>query len=260
MPEKRPYLAVDEILAPGDCLVSPSGKYVAFLQDSGQLGLCFTVEGSSTPDWDRCYWRSPAAPGSQPWGIMQEDGNFVLYNGPRETDPDHPTVAYFASDTNVNRAFVTAVLDDGNLVVCTGTPGDPEEIVWSALPQIAAECKFMQNYRVTVPVNGGPEVLAIRNKAGAIELFTLGTGGDIYTFWPDTASETGYSQAALTSGLKAGHLAGGADAAASVVSPRPPARHGPRRCSIRLSRGAASTPAARRCYRTLPAAGDTRTP
>ena len=61
---------------------------------------------------------------------MQEDGNFVLYNGPRETDPDHPTVAYFASDTNVNRAFVTAVLDDGNLVVCTGTPGDPEEIVW----------------------------------------------------------------------------------------------------------------------------------
>ena len=230
MPEKRPYLAVDEILAPGDCLVSPSGMYVAFLQDSGQLGLCFTVEGSSTPDWDRCYWRSPAAPGSQPWGIMQEDGNFVLYNGPQEADPDHPTVPYFASNTNVNRAFVTAVLDDGNLVVCTGTPGDPEEIVWSALPQIAAECKFMQNYRVTVPVNGGPEVLAIRNKAGAIELFTLGTGGDIYTFWPDTASETGYSQAALTSGLKAGHLAGGADAAASVVSPRPPARHGPRRC------------------------------
>jgi hypothetical protein len=217
MPEKRPYLAVDEVLAPGDSLVSPSGTYVAFLQDDGQLGLCFTTEGSSAPNWDKCYWRSPASPGNQPWGVMQEDGNFVLYNGPQQPDPDHPTKPYFASNTNINRELKTAVLDDGNLVVCTGTPDDPEEIVWSALPQIAAECKFMQNYRVTVPVNGGPEVLAIKNKAGGIELFTLGSTGDIFTFWPDATSETGYSQAALSSGLKATHLAGGADGSGNVV-------------------------------------------
>src|ERR1044071_423621 len=133
MPEKRPYLAVNQVLEPGDSLVSPNGKYVAFLQDSGQLGLCFTVEGSSAPDWNRCYWRTPVSPGNQPWGVMPEDGNFVLYYGKQ----GGTAAPYFASNTNVNRAFVTTVLDDGNLVVCTGTPEDPEEIVWSALPQVA---------------------------------------------------------------------------------------------------------------------------
>src|SRR5215469_8004776 len=90
MPVKYQYLAVDQVLNPGDSLVSPSGGFVAYLKDNGQLGLCFTIEGSSTPDWDRCYWQSPAAPGSQPWGVMQEGGNFVLYCTPQQPDPEHP--------------------------------------------------------------------------------------------------------------------------------------------------------------------------
>jgi hypothetical protein len=218
MPVKHSYLAANDVLQPGDYLVSPSGKYVASLKENGQLSLCYTVQGSSEPDWNRCYWQSPVSPGNQPWGVMQEDGNFVLYDGPQVQDPDHPDPAYFASCTPLYRALVTTLLDDGNLVVCTGVPpGDPEEIVWSALPQISAGCKFMQNYRVTVPVNGGAEILAIRNKAGEIELFTLGNTGDIHTFWPDATSETGYSQAALTSGIHFSHLAGGADADGNVV-------------------------------------------
>ncbi len=213
MPVKHAYLAANQTLAPGDSLVSPNGKYVAYFKDDGQLSLCFTVEGSSTPDWDRCYWQSPTSPGTQPWGVMQEDGNFVLYNGPQSG-----SVAYFASNTKLDRAFVTTVLDDGNLVVCTGVPpGGPEEIVWSALPQISAECKFMQNYRITAPVNGGPEVLAIRNKHDAIELFTIGTGGDVYTFWPDAESETGYGQAPVITGKKISHLAGAADGSGNIV-------------------------------------------
>jgi hypothetical protein len=218
MPVKHSYLAAGAVLQPGDYLVSPNGKYVASLKENGQLGLCYTVQGSSEPDWKRCYWQSPASPGNKPWGVMQDDGNFVLYDGPQPMDPDHPDPAYFASSTPLYRPFVTTLLDDGNLVVCTGVPpGDPEEIVWSALPQISAGCKFMQNYRVTVPVNGGPNILAIRNKAGGIELFTIGSAGDIHTFWPDPTSETGYSQATLTSGMKLSQLAGGADTAGNVV-------------------------------------------
>lgn len=216
MAYKGSYLAVNKILNPDDYLVSPNGEYVAYLEGNGRLSLCYAIAGTQNPDWGRCYWQSPVAVGSAPWGVMQQDGNFVLYYGPETSGPD--THAYFASNTNLDRTFVAAMLDDGNLVVCTGTPpGDPEEIVWSALPQISAGCKFMQNYRVTVPVNGGPEVLAIRNTAGTVELFTLSSGGDICTFWPDSASETGYSQAALTNGLKASHLAGATDSAGNVV-------------------------------------------
>jgi hypothetical protein len=186
---------------------------VACLGDNGQLGLCPTVEGSSAPDWKKCYWESPASPGSQPWGVMQEDGNFVLYNGPQSD-----ATAYFASNTPLNRAFVATVLDDGNLVVCTGVPpADPAEIVWSALPQISASCKFMQNYKIAVPVNGGPEMVAIRTTAGAPELFSIGTGGDVYNFRPDSDSETGYSQAVVVTGLKISHLAGATDPAGNVV-------------------------------------------
>jgi hypothetical protein len=211
MTAKGPFLAARKTLQPGDSLVSLNGKYVAYFDDNGKLGLYLAVSGTDgQPDLNSCYWQTPAAAGSQPWAVMQDDTNFVLYHQP-------DGIPYFASNTVLNVPGITALLDDGNLVVCTGTSSaDPQEIVWSALPAISASCKLMQNYRVTAPVNGGPEVLAIRTGSG-IELFTLGTGGDIHTFYPDPASETGYSQAALTSGFAFTHLAGAADGAGHAV-------------------------------------------
>jgi hypothetical protein len=56
-----------------------------------------------------------------------------------------------------------------------------------------AETRFQQSYRVDSPVNAGSTVEAVRNGAGDVELFTLGTDGTIWNFYPDPASESGYS-------------------------------------------------------------------
>ena len=38
--------------------------------------------------------------------------------------------------------------------------------------QLTVETRFMQNYRVASPVNGGGEVFAVRNGAGQVQVFT----------------------------------------------------------------------------------------
>ena len=215
------FLSANKTLQPGDSLVSQTGKYVAYFDETGMLGLYQALKDTDgQPDLTTRYWQTQPATGSHPWAIMQNDTNFVLYGESAEHDQQTgQNSAYFDTRTVLNIPGITALLDDGNLVVCTGpSAADPQEIVWSALPTVSAQCKFMQNYRVTIPVNGGPEVLAIKTSTGSgIELFTLGTGGDIHSFYPDQASETGYSQVTLTSGINFTHLAGAADAAGHAV-------------------------------------------
>src|SRR5450755_4728657 len=77
--------------------------------------------------------------------------------------------------------------------------------------------KFMQNYRVSSPVNGGSDVVAVCNSGGQIELFTIGSDGNIHTFFPDSSSETGYNETTITTGLQATALAAGIDSQGKVI-------------------------------------------
>lgn len=63
----------------------------------------------------------------------------------------------------------------------------------STLPQITVETKFNQGYRTASAVNGGGEIVSVCNRSGQVELFTLGTDGNIWNFYPDPTSDTGYT-------------------------------------------------------------------
>lgn len=72
--------------------------------------------------------------------------------------------------------------------------------------QISAQSKFMQNYRLASPVHPGSQVIAARN-GGAVELFTTADDGQIFNYYPDEASDTGYS--GVATGLRSTVMAVG---------------------------------------------------
>jgi predicted lipoprotein with Yx(FWY)xxD motif len=115
-------------------MVSADRRYAAYLQDDGNLVLCYTTNGAA--DLSRPYWSVFAHPASgqvrsQPSGppyhaVMQSDGNFVLYDG---RDPGNSGPPYWATNTSRARGQFTAVMQtDGNFVVYDGT-GQP---IWAS--------------------------------------------------------------------------------------------------------------------------------
>ncbi|MFE3187436.1 hypothetical protein ACFXHA_00420 [Nocardia sp. NPDC059240] len=119
----------------GTYLLSPFHKFAVLLQNDGNLVVFPTLPESpytpdfSTPLWS--VWRDKLPFVGQPhggnyFGLMQNDGNFVLYNG---TDPAHITGPYWATDTvqSAHGNFVFAVDDGffspeyaGGFVLCRG--------------------------------------------------------------------------------------------------------------------------------------------
>ena len=77
----------------------------------------------------------------------------------------------------------------------------------NASPWLQVNARFMQNYVQQMPVTGYGEMAATTNGAGEIELFTIGSNGDVYNIYPDTASESGWS--AVNMGFNATSLAAG---------------------------------------------------
>ena len=89
------------------------------------------------------------------------------------------------------------------------------EIADTPAPQTVTETKFMQNYRVASPVNGGAEVAAVRNGTGDVELFTIGSDGTVWNFYPDPTSDTGYS--GVSTGLQGATVSAGVDNNGDIV-------------------------------------------
>jgi hypothetical protein len=50
----------------------------------------------------------------------------------------------------------------------------------------------MHSYRVASAVHAQGDILAVRNASGMLELFTTGTDGTVWNFYPDPGSDTGY--------------------------------------------------------------------
>ena len=132
--------AVGSVLATGaalrndDYLVSPNGRYIAYMQDDGNLVLYYADNGAVL--WDQAYWSAgmnlsdhySAQPhGGTYFATIQEDGNFVLYNGA----PSGAPTPYWASNTFrrgpywsphnrgdfVKSDYTAAMQDDGNFVL-----------------------------------------------------------------------------------------------------------------------------------------------
>ncbi len=88
-------------------------------------------------------------------------------------------------------------------------------VLASPLAGPLVETKFMQNYRVAAAVHGGGDIVAVANGNGQVEVFTVGTSGKVWNFYPDSTSPTGYSKA--TTGLTAAVLAAGTDKQGRIV-------------------------------------------
>ena len=218
MANKGSSLVNRECLAGGDWLVSPNGQYLASMQDDGNFVLYYCTDPAAGMGKDG-YWATNTAADERKDGragpyvaVLGDDGNFVLYFG---SDPVAVTdkEAYWATKTPLGQDQYTLTLqDDGNLLLFrVGDPDQPEEPCWSALPRVVVQCKFMQNYRESSPVNGGKDIVTVRNSAGDLELFTIDSSGNVHTFFTDSTNETGYSEAELTSNLKVTTLAAGID-------------------------------------------------
>jgi hypothetical protein len=85
----------------------------------------------------------------------------------------------------------------------------------ASAPQLGIETKFMQSFRVATAVSGGSEVVSVRNGNGEVELFTTGTDGTIWNFYPDPTSDTGYN--GVSTGLTAATIAVGVDSSGKIV-------------------------------------------
>jgi hypothetical protein len=82
-------------------------------------------------------------------------------------------------------------------------------------PQLTTETKFMQQYRIAAAAHGGGDIVALRNGRGQVEVFTVGTDGTVWNFYPDASSDTGYSS--MSTGLAAKWVVAGLNAAGKIV-------------------------------------------
>jgi len=82
-------------------------------------------------------------------------------------------------------------------------------------PVLITETKFMQQYRVGSAAHAGGDIAAIRNGNGDVEVFTTGTDGTIWNYYPDPTSDTGYSS--MSTGMVGNSVAAGVDAGGHIV-------------------------------------------
>jgi hypothetical protein len=80
---------------------------------------------------------------------------------------------------------------------------------------ITTQTKFMQQYRVASPVDGGRQGCAVRNSDGQIELFTVATNRTVWNVSPDPSSDTGYRQ--INTGMRGDVVAAAMDHDDSIV-------------------------------------------
>lgn len=85
---------------------------------------------------------------------------------------------------------MSTVIDPPQAAARPTTPAPP--------PVVAdVETQLMHSYRVSSPVDAGSVVAAVANGAGDVEVFSLGSDGTIWNWYPDSTSSSGYSGVSL---------------------------------------------------------------
>jgi hypothetical protein len=113
------YLVAGQSLAAGDYLSSPNGQYCAVLQDDGN----FVLYWGCLPDkLIGAMWACDTVGVGVQSLSLQKDGNLVLY---RDGKP------VWASNTAGKSGNLFARMqDDGNFVLYQGTPDQPGTVYW----------------------------------------------------------------------------------------------------------------------------------
>jgi hypothetical protein len=127
MTDRRAMLRTNELLRNGEYLAADNDAFFAILQDDGN----FCVYQGSDPGHNRgLLWATgkPAAGGT--FAIMQEDGNFCVYKG---TGPgDNKGGVWDTGKRADGKEFFAILQADGNFCVYKGSgPGDNKGIVWN---------------------------------------------------------------------------------------------------------------------------------
>ena len=112
-------------------------------------------------------------------------------------------------------------------------------------PLLTVDARFMQNYVQGGAVSGGQQLVAVTNGDGEAEAFSIGTDGQVYEIYPDSTSDTGWSQAPV--GVSATAIAVGLNAPQGAWCSSP-ASQAARRC--RAERGRQRRRAGARRYRS----------
>lgn len=82
-------------------------------------------------------------------------------------------------------------------------------------PGITMETKLMKQFRLASPVSAGQAGVAVCNKSGQMELFTIGTDSKIWNYYPDPTSGTGHRP--KSTGMSGFALAAGMDHDGTIV-------------------------------------------
>src|SRR5438045_734450 len=109
---KGSSLATNQSLNMGDFLVSPNGNYTAIMQDDGNFVVYQGTGGHA-------IWASGVVPGASngPYhAIMQNDGNFVVYQG----TGGHAIWASGVIPGAGNGPYNAVMRNDGNFVIYQG--------------------------------------------------------------------------------------------------------------------------------------------
>jgi hypothetical protein len=114
-----------QALSQGDTVVSCNGQFSLDLQTDGNLVLYSGAANAANALWDTA---TDAGDGRTPGyrAIMQEDGNFVLYDAHGTADANR----LWSSDTSGHPGAYVDVQDDGNLVIYVGI-ASPSNALWA---------------------------------------------------------------------------------------------------------------------------------
>ncbi|HEX2567982.1 MAG TPA: hypothetical protein VH877_00400 [Polyangia bacterium] len=184
-----------------DVAVAPlaTGQLQVFTATSQGLQTCWMSSASTSSNWTR-------------WSPFPNAGD-VRQNPPPLT---------LAATTLQDQAVRLFLVDTTHQIQYTTTGGYASG--WSdwtpmfpagTSAQISAQSKFMQNYRIASPVHPGSQVIAAKNGSGAVELFTTASDGQIFNYYPDPASDTGYS--GIATGLRSTPMAVGVQVDGALV-------------------------------------------
>ncbi|UGQ46849.1 hypothetical protein [Massilia endophytica] len=122
-------LAMHQIFAVGDYLVSDNGLFTATLREDGTFAIFRGVDSS---DPAALLWSSgkAGAPGDY-FALVQADGNFCIYRG---ADLEHNEGWHWGSQITAKGSdFYAAMQDDGNFSIRKGRgPADSCGLIWAS--------------------------------------------------------------------------------------------------------------------------------
>lgn len=108
-------LAVDDVMLMGENRCSKNKKFKLILQSDGNLCIYQAKDNNNGQNFIWCNMKRGYGPNTQTNLVMQKDGNLVIYKNANRNSP------VWATGTNGKGANYVQLMNNGNLIVSTGT-------------------------------------------------------------------------------------------------------------------------------------------